>query len=330
MALRFRSFFAAMLSVILVGMTAGGCIHDDLKDCELVVRLRYTYNIKDADAFASEVKSVVLYIFDENGVFQGSYTDSAENGFSEDYAVRIPSLPAGRYTLVALGRNKASVGNSGEFVFSDLKPGVSVITDLHERLDRNGDVSDNDMAALYLGEQTIDVKDGRQEAVVSLMKATNRFRIILMPYGGTPSFDIDDYDISITCGTGWLDYKGDKYGEDVVTFKPHSIVLSEAEEETSAVSGALVADITTSRLIVGDKPVLVVTSRESGAEVLRLDLAWFLSLQGIAEHRSEWSNQEYLDRQDAYNITLFIDGNLFIKSKIIVNGWVLSLSDITL
>lgn len=55
-----------------------------------------------------------------------------------------------------------------------------------------------------------------------------------------------------------------------------------------------------------------------------------LSLQGIGEHRTEWSNQEYLDRQDYYNLNFFVQGNVFMMSKIVVNGWVISLNDVHL
>lgn len=55
-----------------------------------------------------------------------------------------------------------------------------------------------------------------------------------------------------------------------------------------------------------------------------------LSLQGIGQHRTEWSNQEYLDRQDYYNLNFFVQGNVFMMSKIVVNGWVVSLSDMHL
>ena len=45
-------------------------------DCEVhhIVRFRYDMNLKWADAFASEVKSVNLYVFDSDGLFLQEYS----------------------------------------------------------------------------------------------------------------------------------------------------------------------------------------------------------------------------------------------------------------
>jgi Protein of unknown function (DUF1812). len=43
------------------------------------------------------------------------------------------------------------------------------------------------------------------------------------------------------------------------------------------------------------------------------------------------SNQEYLDRQDEYNIMFFLDSNNnWIKTRIIINGWAVVLNDFPL
>ena len=65
---------------------------------------------------------------------------------------------------------------------------------------------------------------------------------------------------------------------------------------------------------------------------MNLNLAWFLSLQAIGEHRAEWSDQEYLDRQDEFAMTFFIDADqgTWMQTHFVVNGWVLSLEDVEL
>ena len=93
---------------------------------------------------------------------------------------------------------------------------------------------------------------------------------------------------------------------------------------------AVVADLNTSRLLGDASPRLIITDKKKGKVLLNLNLTWFLSLQGIGEHRAEWSDQEYLDRQDYYNLTFFVQGDVFMTGKIVVNGWVVSLNDVHL
>lgn len=94
----------------------------------------------------------------------------------------------------------------------------------------------------------------------------------------------------------------------------------------------MVAELNTSRLMTDAEPRLIISDAETGEEVMNLNLTWFLSLQAIGEHRAEWSDQEYLDRQDEYALTFFIDvdNNTWMKSHIVVNGWVVSLEEIEL
>ena len=43
---------------------------------------------------------------------------------------------------------------------------------------------------------------------------------------------------------------------------------------------------------------MIITDTESGNRVMDIDLTWFLTLQAIGERHQDWSDQEYLDRQD--------------------------------
>ena len=57
-------------------MSMSSCINDDLDDCpvpeppvpaqsKLSLSFDYTYNVKNSDAFAEEVKNINVYAFDE-------------------------------------------------------------------------------------------------------------------------------------------------------------------------------------------------------------------------------------------------------------------------
>ena len=319
---------SAILSVGLLALClAAGCIRDDRTECVLSVSFRYDYNVKEADAFSQEVRSVTLYLFDGDGILLS--VEQAEGGFPMDFSLDLPSLPGGEYTFVALGRNRPVAGGAGEFEFPQLTPGFSTVSDLTMRLDPPGGVSRQEFAALYSGYTVENLCCGRQRVEVPMMKLTNRFRILLMPYTGG-ELSAESFDIRITASTAWLDYRAEIFAETPLTFIPfRQETLRDEDPSPGTVSTLVLADLMVSRLLCQDHPRLEIRG-EGDTLILSLDLAWFLSLQGIAEHRSAWSDQSYLDRQDFFNLTFFLDGNRFIKSHIIVNGWVLSLSDITL
>ena len=74
-------------------------------DCDVYydIRFKYDYNIKYADAFANEVNSLALYIFDEDGILiEKVVTTDKEELSKEDFHIRL-ELPAGCYTLLAWG-----------------------------------------------------------------------------------------------------------------------------------------------------------------------------------------------------------------------------------
>lgn len=322
-----RQLGSGIVTAMIIALcTLSSCIYDGREDCVLSVHFKYIHNVKNADAFPEEVRSVDLYIFDSNKFFLRRYSTSSES-FGQDYAMHLPSLEAGTYFFVALGRNRILDDTSLEFEYSDLTPGVSVMDDLTMRLGRVENKCDTDIAALYDGVATATLKDGSQRVDIELKKLTNKYRIIILPYDGDSDLKASDFDFRIEADGGWLDHEGGKFCEDTLAWLPFRVASTSSK--ASEVSSAVVADLSSSRLWRDEKSYLIIGDGKGG-EYLRINLPWFLSLQGIAEHRSEWSDQEYLDRQDFYSITFFIDGGLFVKSRIIVNGWVLSLTDVSL
>lgn len=316
--------------LLLLTFTVSSCIYDDRSDCVLDIRFVYDYNVKEADAFSSEVKEVTLYIFDSDGTLIDLREDGGD-GFPASYSMQMPSLASGDYTFVALGRNRPVTNPSREFGFSNLVKGESALSDLTMLLNMEDNVCDSEIAALYNGVCEVSLRNGRQSVTVKMKKLTNRFKIMIMPYRGSGSMESENLNIRIDGDASWLDFKGDKYVQRPTVYRPflQKSVSSESDSETE-VTSAVVAELNTSRLLYDDRPTLVITHSEDGRELLRINLAWLLSLQAIDEHRRQWGNQEYLDRQDMYTLTFFVDNGLFIKSTIIVNGWVLNITDVSL
>lgn len=324
-------------------LTATSCIKEDRDGCtteepipveesSVTLQFRYTYNVTGGDAFGREADRVQVWIFDENGIFlsqrqeEGAHID---NGFTMDMS----ELQPGSYTFVAWAQETDSKEDLANFTFPSLTEGASTLTDLHARLNREENICRTELNGLLCGTTEAEVTGGEDIFTVDMMKCTNKLRIVLMPYRAGQHLYAEDYHFVIDGHNGWLDYKGDTYQEDPLAYEPYLQELSEAsddEVEEGEINHAVIAELNTSRMMYDQNPRLRILNNDTGETLLDLNLTWFLSLQAIGEHRSEWSDQEYLDRQDEFAMTFFVDGDTFLMNRIIVNDWVLSLENVDL
>ena len=328
--------------VLPAALLFSSCIKDDLSRCGLDVVFRYTYNIVGADAFSREADWVHLYVFDGSGSLVMQERTEGVRG-DEDFRIRIPLTTAGEYSLVAFA------GSSGaqDFIIPEMNEG-----DPEEKLTASvardvGGLSSERLNSLLIGTLDTDIDGTLRTVTVDMMKCTHTVRVILMPMQGDKELAPEDYDFTLEDRCGTLACDASPLGEDEVIYKPcflagtsgsNSSWNTYAGAETAPASGdgavasssAVVAEFSTSRLMRDFEPRLVIRNNLTGSELMDIDLTWFLSLQEIEEHRSEWSDQEYLDRQDEYAITFFIDNDSWFQTRIIVNGWVISFENVEL
>lgn len=342
--------------------TLSSCITDDLDGCpstaknKVALSFNYTYNVKDANAFASEVKDLNVYVFDQNGKFYDVFQQSQEK-FSNDYQMEVQGLQNGKYTFVCLARDKqpAAIGDGGEteFSFTTLTPGQSTVNELTEKMgsDQQEEIENNKrFSALYTAQQSVVVTDTAKvtKADLSLMKCTKTYRIVMMPYKNDQTgFVPENFDVRIKGSAAWLDYKGDKVENDPITYTPFNAELRTSADQGTVIEGqpidkAIVYDLSSSRMfergndvitrtddgkIANDKRI-VITDKRSGQEVFNHSLPWFLALCGERDDNS-WGAQEYLDRQDHYVLTFYVpdERDYNLSAKVNVNGWVLNLQD---
>ena len=96
---------------------------------------------------------------------------------------------------------------------------------------------------------------------------------------------------------------------------------------TTAISTAL-AELTVGRLVKDkDTRTILSVSNSQGETVLSIPLIdYALLVKGY--YNQDLSDQEYLDRQDEYNLTFFLDeNNHWMSSSIIINSWRVVLSE---
>lgn len=318
-------YITGILLFVLAFMCS--CINDDQSDCTLDLKFRYVYNMQNADGFSHEVDEVEVYVFDSAERLVGHYTTGVSE--DQDCTMHLPLPTPGKYTFVAWAR---SLDEKDEMAFFEMpaQGRIAKKEDLTARLKQTAGCADNKLNSLLNGTLEAEVTGANRHLTIDMMKCTNALRIILMPSRAGTILTSEDFDIHIEGRNGWLAYNASTYQVDPVNYYPYYQKLEQKGSATNAdaeIDNAVVADLNTSRILYGSNPRLVVRNTKANREILNIDLAWFLSLQAIGEHKGEWGNQEYLDRQDEYAMTFFIDNDTWMRTHVVVNGWVLSLED---
>jgi len=334
------------LSIAVCSFLFSSCVHDDQDDCGLNVKFRYTYNVKDADAFSYEVKSINLYVFDADGKYIKKYTDAAEK-FQTGHTMNIRDLHAGKYTLVCMARSEQTVNEKDqEFKIARLAKGED-IEELDVKLDCDNGLNSKNFADLYIGKATIDYSGNPQTTTIDLLKCSNSYRIILLPTSKQANFVAENFDIRIVDANNWFDHKGDlminprsETASEEVSHTPHNMSRAVNGSASTTRDGeeilreenkdvALVYDLSSARLFRDDDTRLVITDKRSGRVTFDHSLPWLLSLYGGEQRHKDWGDQEYLDRQDHYTLTFYVDDtrDYNFSAKLKVNGWVLNLID---
>lgn len=352
--------------------TMSSCIKEDMDDCppaisKVALQFDYTYNVKQADAFAAEVKNINVYAFDENGKFFDSYIESREK-FETGHTMEITGLKDGKYTFVCLARDRQVMSRAEddemEFSFASLTPGVSTIDDLTERMGKdNGEEIKNDkeFAALYTAKTQVDFQrlnqKGNEGTVVtstlSLMKCTKTYRIVLLPYENDQAdFKPENFDVRIEGSAAWLDHKGEKVKNEKITYLPYNMERranydgAHTEVNEEPVDQALIYDLSSPRMFerqndrravrdgdknnYDDKRIIITDLRDKDnpIELFNHSLPWFLALCGEKVNQN-WDDQEYLDREDHYVLMFYVSDkrDYNMITKVNVNGWNVNIKD---
>ena len=341
--------FARQFSSLILAMTLGSAVvscdsilDEEDVDCsvEYRVKFKYDYNMKYADAFANEVSSVTLYAFDDNGKLAFQKTEEGDILKAQDYHMTLDVNP-GDYRLITwAGR----LDDEASFSVPLLTEGVSTYEELKCRMDRaysraaDGSAYINtELTGLWHGEIPKQNFASRaamvQTAEVSLVKNTNKIRIILQQMNGI-AINVENFEFKITDDNGYMNYDNMLLDDEILTYYPYfhadgSTAFGDdiKVEEGDGISVAI-AQLTVGRLVADQNPRLRITNRETGEEVLSVALIRLLALTEAEGH--EMTLQEYLDRQDEYSLVFFLDeGMHWINTQIVINDWIVRFNDMS-
>lgn len=333
-----RRFLSRIAGVAMTATLAAGlascdsAIYDDLDPCEEGVELRfvYDYNMEYANAFYSQVDCLTLLVYDADGRYVTTRTEtSPERLADENYRMTV-DLPAGRYHLVAYGGMECA---KSTFSFTETPAAGTTLGNLEVKLSDAvmQSATGVELHPLFFGDLDIEVEAQTLEYksyTLPMMKDTNNLRIVLQQLSGAP-LDGDDFSYTITADNTLLNYDNDV----VATSKPFTY-----REWTrgTATAGTLAGgddlrvafgELSFNRLMADATPTLAIYSRTAGREIVRLPLIDYLLLTK-SEGSRPMSDQEYLDRESRWSMIFFLDANQrWVQLHLVVNNWVVRVNN---
>ncbi len=324
----------ALMTAALVGMLSASCdkaIYDGKGDCQIAVRFKYDYNLKNADAFRTEIKSVAVYVFEPGGKFVAKARENGASLSREGYSLVIPGLNPGKYDVVAwCGLQDADVFDVPD---PATKQELMCRIKTKSRTKATENYSDAYLGGLYHGlVENVTLKnlpEGDVNTVeLPLVKDTNNIQVMLQSFNSDINLTPDQFTFAIYDYNSELDYKNENTSFKPVTYDPFETKQGKVtlNDGTEALTAAM-AEFSVNRLFYRntDKAKLVITQVSTGKEIFNVPLVDYLVM--VKGHYAfEMDSQEYLDRQDNYSIVVFLEhregaGEEFIAARVYINGW---------
>jgi hypothetical protein len=340
-----RLMIAAVMACGLFS-SCDSVIYDYEGDCDVKVlaKFRYDLNMKWADAFPSEVTSVHLYAFDKNDRLVWHGTENGEALREDDYAMTL-DLPAGDYHLLAWCGLDTPESATRHFTVPDVTVGTTTSEELICRMERARDAagaySDRRLLPLFHGVRDISIPvtddGGTYCFTVPLTKNTNHVRVILQHLNGNP-VDAKQFTFTIEEENGLMAHDNTLLSDEKITYRPYhtgsgtaSLGIDDYPQPGEKAAGpratiesisVAIADLSIARLVEGRKTYLTIRTADADNRlVARIPLTDYALLLKDGYER-EMTDQEYLDREDEYNLTFFLDeDDYWMSTSIIINSW---------
>ena len=319
-----------------------------------------------ANAFPSNVDCVTVYVFDMSGNYLKHFSETSDVLRNESYRMELPLNEGKYHLVVYGGTTceDATVEFSPDWT-GTARGGrkddilVTVPTDENGISNRQLHNIEERTGGLFYGTLDISIteKDYRmrafREETVHLMKDTNNIQVILQELSNPDQMNYEDYHFTIIDDNFTLDgynnpvYAASRADGTQKIYKPYAAEnrimgyvdadgragTQVTEDETRPVQVAC-AEFSTSRLLTQHLATarLVVTSsvekddKGNDKEIINIPLITYLTATwGMGE---SWikSEQEYLDRQSRWNLMFFLQRNMWVSTRVVVNSWIVRIN----
>ena len=309
------------------------------KDCEITYRVNFKYdmNLKWANAFTNEVQSVRLYVFDANDAYLCKFEESGEELAKDNYSIKL-DLEPGDYKLLAW----CGIDNPGKnqhFTVPEPVVGWTTIEHMTCMLKRYADEEVNASSSerlefMFHGrlDVSLPANEYGKEFVytVPLTKDTNHIRVVLQHLSGE-DVDVSNFSFRIEDANGFYAHDNSVLEDERITYRSYSKSQGEATIVRSGSRDAVksktaIADLSIARLMAdrGSEMILTVTN-DKGEDIARIpviDYALLTKDYYEDAYNHQMTDQEFLDREDEYIMTLFLDENYrWYSAEIFINSW---------
>lgn len=317
----------ALLSQLLL-LVSCSMMQDDRSNCPdcrnpLHIVLRYDYNTMRANMFADHVEQATVFVVDpQTGVVVDQQTaqNTAQSQPLRDvsFGFNFEGLTPGHYRLYATGCSAAD---------QPLQVTTPTIAEAISKLqfqvpaDGDGNVPALRLDSVWNTLTPTDViipEDEPTIATVPLMRLTNDLSVMVFRRDTPADNGHERYDVCVTDENQVLDCDNTPTQLSALTYRPFTAWTTETYV-TDEVSSDVVAernahyDLSLSRLISNSdarhNPRLIIRNRETGREIVNIDLCYYLSLARNAYELQHYSPQEYLDREYDYRLDFGIEGS---------------------
>lgn len=368
--LRKGALLLPSLGVLCLGSMLTSCesLHDDMSDCRSGIQLAFNFDYHmepGANAFPSNVDCVTVYVCDTQGNYLTQFSETSDVLRDPNYRMELP-LEKGSYHLLVYGGttcDKAAVDFTSSWSHKDQVRATVPTDDKGESRNQLHDIETRS-GGLFYGTLNVTLTDrdftagAFREVRVDLMKDTNTIQVFLQELANPDQMDHRDYDFTIVDDNFTLDgYNNPVYevantpGSTTKCYKPLATETRLAGyTEPSGREGSVAyvdnerpvrvayAEFSTSRLFVRhmQSARLIITSNRDkddlGNPKVIVDIPLITYLAMTRGYGESWikDDQEYLDRQSRWHLMFFLQRNLWVKTTIVVNSWIVRLDPINL
>lgn len=332
-----RSTLGLLSAATALGIGLSGCdslIYDYEGDCDFRVRFVFDHHLHYSDAFATHVKAVTLYIIDDKtGEIVWHKSEAGPHVESANYRMRIDQdLPEGTYSFIAwCGEGVDQHFKVAKHLGEDVAP--RHYSDLRCRLERGeldhlgrATVTD-DIKGLYHGRRDnvvlINDMNRTQEIEVKLKKNTNDVNVLLQNIDGHP-IGKDEFTFQIIDANGHMDWDNELLDDDTLVYSPHHVSAGEGialpqDSRATLSQPVCMAEHTVGRMIKGHDMRLVILDSEGDTTASVPIIDYALMVKG--SHMAQMDDQEFLDRQDMFNMTFFMVGDRWQSAQVNILSW---------
>lgn len=298
------------------------------------VKFVFDKNMQFTDGFKEKVNSVDLYVFNPSGNFITRYHQDGAPLKEDGYLMELTDLPAGEYEFVAWCGLTNNAGHFSVPVDGQINRNDQVVCSMATSSDSAHPAFQNkNLSPLFHGRKTNATYTAKttdkQIHTVYLTKNTNNINITLQHRQGL-EFEKSRFTVTMSDRNDMMRHDNSMHADvKDIQYRPYRIAIGSTKsgrtraDNASTVGNFLQVELATARLMADNNPIITVVDNETGKTVFSIPLVtWALQLR--SSNYKGMEDQEYLDREDNYNMMLWLDSNKddgWFGAEIKINNW---------